>query len=291
MTNPYLPQIAPAIGGGLPGFPVRRTGKREVVWSIPGLYLWTVPEDWPTDPAAVVCIAAGGGSDGTQNSIASGGAGALAFKNNVLLSPGQQVLIQVGDCAGPKMSGEPSYFGSLTFCAADGGKAGVASLTPVAGAGGTVLAGDGGGVGGNGAASAANGAATGGATGGYSGNGGSGVANATAGNPGTGGAAGSGSCFNNIAHGSGGVDVFGEGPSGIGGGNTATTAPGTGGSGGQSGRQATTGAGTSTPSGMYGAGGGVVVASLAYPQSGTSGCVRIVAGPDVSFPSTNVGRM
>lgn len=288
MAYPYGTQGAPAIGTGIPGLP-RRTGVRgEILYALPGTYLLTVPDG----VYSVCAVTIGGGGDAGNNTtfVNSGGAGALAWANDIPVSPGDQITVVVGDRT------QASYFMDTNTCAAGGGTSGANTGTASPGAGGTVIAGRGGN-GGNGASSnnaSAAAAASGGATGGYSGNGANGAAasgaTSVAGNAGSGGAGGSGglnSDGTNISKvgGSGGVSPYGEGASGAGG-TTAGTAGG-GGSGGQSGINPTDSVFVGQ-AGLYGAGAGARNLS-GYKAIGSTGCVRVLWGDGRAFPSTDVG--
>lgn len=286
MAYPYGTQGAPAIGTGAPGLP-RRTGVRgEILYPLPGSYIFTVPDG----VYSVCAVAIGGGGDAGNNGVFvnSGGAGALAWANDILVSPGDQIAVVVGDRA------QTSYFMDMNTCAAGGGTNGSNTVTASPGVGGTVIAGRGGN-GGNGVATNNNTVAcgsSGGATGGYSGDGGSGVAvsasAARAGNAGTGGSGGSGGIASDgttvtKVGGSGGVGVYGEGTSGAGGSTAGTD--GQGGSGGRSG-QTVRNANVGMP-GLFGAGGSATNNGLA--GWGATGCVRVLWGDGRAFPSTDVG--
>ena len=167
------------------------------------------------------------------------------------------------------------------------------------GIGGTYI-GDGGGNGGKGGRDSYN-TAGGGGAGGYSGNGGDGQdnINSTIPTDGSGGAGGGGSTGNrdsSLYGGSGGgVGLLGEGTSGAAGsfdsndGSTSINRAGKGGSGGTDGDY---GSGGST-AGNFGGGGrsGLQFSNgnVTAGSSGASGGVRIIWGPNRSFPSTNTG--
>jgi len=70
----------------------------EVVLTVPGLYEWVCPPG--VTSVSVVCVGAGGagpGTDGISNADGEGGGGgALAYKNNISVTPGNLYLIRVG---------------------------------------------------------------------------------------------------------------------------------------------------------------------------------------------------
>lgn len=224
----------------------------EHVYNTPGTYSWTAP----VGVTSVSVVAVGAGSRASQggNLYNGGGGGGLGWKNNITVVPGTSYTVVVG--AGTSVNGH-SYF---------------IDTSTVAGFGGNVLTGgsyvgDGGGNGGNGERGeqyVADG--SGGGAGGYSGNGGNGSRNG--GGAGTGGAAGGGGFRSG-----GGVGIYGEGASG------SAVGGGTGGRGGSGGQDASN---SGAVGGNYGGG-----ATTAY-YSGGSGAVRIVWGPDRSFPTTSV---
>jgi hypothetical protein len=192
----------------------------------------------------------------------AGGGGALAYKNNVSVTPGQTLTVVVG-AGGAGLfvqageDGGDSYveYSGTKYVHAGGGKGqGV-------GNGGTVIVGDGGGAGGKGGAWAVADAATGlivggggGGAGGYSGAGGAGGGNNADGSAGSGGGAGGGGggrtatgstgFYNYVWYASGaaggGTGLYGQGSSGAGGlkcagASSSFTIPATGGDGGSSG--------------------------------------------------------
>jgi hypothetical protein len=281
MSYPYGLQGAPAIGTGAPGLPRRNKVRGEVLFALAGTYQWTVPEG-----VLSVCVLAigPGGNSGEQNDPTSttqwitqaGAGGALAYANDLPVTPGEVITVVAGDV------GQISYFrDTSTVAAGPGASANTTAyqgnnVTVPATLGGTVIAGTGF-PGGNGAAGRSSGSVscTGGTAGGYAGPGANGVGGSnTAGNSGSGGAAASGGTDLNFAYGSGGTGPFGLGNSGIG---VAST--GQGGSGGESGRN--------TEAGRFGAGAGVSTNMVSL--RGAPGCVRIVWGADRAFPSTDVG--
>lgn len=241
----------------------------ESVYTTPGTYSWTCP----TGVTSVCAVAVGAGANASETgssafngswAYSGGGGGALAYANNIAVTPGQSYTIVVGaGSAGTGrwgISGGDSSFS--TFVKAGGGKSGSTYVNCV---GGTVITGTGGagGAGGSGSGSGAGGA------GGYSGAGGKGGNGSadggfsiTAGASGSGGGGGGGGgCSNMTSGGNGGsVGLYGQGTSGAGG-----TAGGS-----------TGGAGGNGSNGGYGAGGVTI---------GAPGAVRIIWGSGRSFPS------
>ena len=258
-----------------------------------GILYWVVPEN--VSFVTIICVGGGGGGNagaGTNAAGGSGGGGALAYTNNVSVTPGEVIIVTVGDGgAGGTRTVNPTSGSTSSverengtvLCSAGGGAAGGAT---VGGAGGTVIVGDGGGAGGAGNRSTTVGAGGGGA-GGYTGSGGTGSITAT-GNAGSGGGGGSGGSTSGIAgSGGGGVSIYGSGSNGSGG---TSGGGGGGGSGGAAGTTATTtdaaGAG-----GLYGGGGGAnnhTATAAATGGSGGQGVVRIIWSDRRSFPSTLV---
>lgn len=276
-----------------------------------GSYTYTVPTG--VTNVSVVCIGAGGGG-GLGNSGQAGGGGALAYRNNITVVPGQTASITVGSGGGTNGSsgtagGSSSftYDGTTTTAGGGGGATNDGSPAGSDGSGGSggTRSGtyDGGGNGGSGGTDPGNfGGPGGGGAGGYSGNGGAGASkpaagavNGSAGSGGGGGGGGTGGQSEVGGGGGGGVGFYGQGTNGAGGigygGGVAT--PGTGGGGGSGGTAGSTGS-TSGPGGSggsYGGGhGGCQITVQA--GSGGSGAVRVIYHPaGASFPSTNVGNV
>lgn len=234
----------------------------------PGTYTWTVPEEVYT--ICGVCVG-GGGSGGVGPNASGGGGGGLHWRNNIAVTPGQQLTVVVGG-----ISGE-SYvqYTDTYLIRATGGSRGSGSQNVGSNGGGWTNLGsgnEGGGTGGSGGGIANGGSTGGGGAAGYSGNGGSsyylpngGIISATAGNGG-GGGGGVGSQAQNIsAAPGGGVGIFGEGLSG------GIGQPGSNGSGGR-----------------YGGGGGGyrTTGAIYYDDRspGYSGAVRIIWGKNRNFP-------
>jgi hypothetical protein len=152
-----------------------------------GTFTWVVPAG--VTSCSVVCVGAGGGG-GAVNKVAGGG-GALAYVNNISLTPGESMTVVVGN-GGARGTGtsEPDNFGSsgglssfarssTILVQANGGNGQLSGSTT----GGTVGVGTGG--------SGGQGLYGGGGAGGYSGNGGNGSATSGGnGSAGSGGGAG-----------------------------------------------------------------------------------------------------
>ena len=181
----------------------------EAEYTVAGTYQWTAPPG--VTSVSVVAVGAGGpGAASTVSEVAGGGGGALAWRNNITVVPGQSYTVVVGE-ATTSAAGGHSLFIDSTVVRANGGGRGTGG---VQGAGGTFV-GQGGGNGGGGV----NQSGSGGGAGGYQGNGG------IPGQPGTGGAGGGGaptsvnpySAVAGNANG-GGVGIYGQGNNGASGG-------------------------------------------------------------------------
>ena len=299
------------------------SGVGQIEWTAPGLYSWTCPLG--VTQVSVVCIGAGGGGSNTGMSGggstwtgAAGGGGALAFVNNVSVTPGTVYTVRVGaGGAGaiapynqawqnhPGQDGGNSFFSdSVTnFCEAGGGEGGHASSVSnnvPQSQGGQAITGTGG-KGGNGIPGYYS-TTGGGGAGGYNGDGGSAAGNngdAPAGS-GAGGAGGGGGSM--AGAGGGGVGLYGLGADGVGGRNagtwgTNTNHPGEGGGAGSGGVNGANVAYYGAPNGgiggAYGGGGGVGYhnhggnGNIVGPGgSGSGGAVRIMWGAGRSYPNT-----
>lgn len=242
----------------------------EAIWTTKGTNSWTVPAG--VTSVSVVCIGGGGTRNASQSS--GGGGGGLGYKNNITVTPGSTITVEVGSNADdPPLSidGGDSYFIDATTVKGGGGT----------GSGGTYV-GDGGGNGGDGGTTNS-GMGGGGGAGGYSGAGGDGGD----GSPGTRipGSAGSGG-------GSGGGTGGSGGGRGAGGGGTGYLGEGTSGAGGVFGVNSGYGGGGSqfTGSGGWGAGALQDNNTSTYRSSG-QGAVRIVwPGDERQFPTTDVDQ-
>lgn len=293
----------------LSGGPIGGALFRNTVVNANYTHTWTVPEEVVS--VSVVCIGGGGGgmfwsgSSSTVTYAMSGGAGgALAWLNNITVTPGESISIQVGGggrdgyYSNDSQSGGASFFKNASTINANGGAAGRYNLDlsgatyTVSTSYGTYGGGNGGGV--NCTSASGYGPAGGGGAGGYSGNGGDGRDDAAAsGDDGSGGGGAGGGASSNISYedhisgGGGGVAPYGEGSSGTG--NTNGSAGG--GSGGDDSSIPTNINGTQA-GGNYGGGGGGKSSQWwgYHAGNGGQGVVRVIWGPFRTFPSTNVGQ-
>jgi hypothetical protein len=248
-----------------------------------GTTTWTCPPG--VTSVSVVTIAMGGYTASIGNSVTpgiGGGGAALAYKNNISVTAGQNYTVYYALSSGGR------YFANFNNSVyAESGVLGgydnqagraASSLGDATYSGGT-----GGG----------NGAAAGGGAGGYSGNGGNGGNQSSAGQSGAGGGGGGGGgaaqYYWRGGSGGGGVSLYGAGANGAGG---SAFAGGQGGSGGSSGGAASPYGGAS--GGSYGGGGGGGGAGYDYdPYPGSAGSggaagIRIMWGANRSYPSQNV---
>lgn len=246
-----------------------------------GTYQWTVPDD--VTSVCVVAVGGGGSSSINFNGASycsAGTGGALGYRNNLVVTPGEILDIVVG-AGGPVVTVNGTttqadgYAGGASIVRRAGtillqipGGPGGTAVYNTATAGGSIgsaVGADGGGSGGGCSRLFAAGIGCGGGgAGGYSGTGGSGAATNVA-IPGQGGAGGGG----NAALRGGGVGIRGEGPSG-------PINTGTGG---------VTGNGSvSNGGGAYGSGGSRSNNTSTHPGGG--GAVRIIWGPGRAYPST-----
>ena len=209
---------------------------------------WTVPTG--VTNVSVVCVGAGG---------YQGNGGALAWKNNILVTPGASIPYKVGQrgyVTNGRYGGDTWFVDEVT-CFAPGGQYAIdPSYQPA-------FVGDGGGQGRKGA-------------GGYTGNGG--VGSNTTGHGGLpgegGGGGGNGAHYSYGSGGGGGVGLYGQGASGQGGSGSSDTA-GTNGKGGSG--------GSDGPQGQYGGGG----ASNGSQFHGGYAAMRIIWGDGRYYPITN----
>lgn len=235
----------------------------------PGTFQFTVPAD--IHFVSVVAVGAGGGGgNGICNTVpwgSGGGGGALAYGNNIPVSPGSVISISVGEggtpgpCGGKGSKGKDSQFGNMVV--AGGGDGGGSAPGTGGVPTGTNL--QGGGNGGQGSVPSPDG--SGGGAGGYSGNGGDGERDGSGGGGGGGGL----DHVNCSGGGGGGVGLYGIGESGKAG---VGRNQGGGGSGGQ-------GGGSSFAGALFGGGG----AGGCGGSKGASGAVRVIWGSNRSFPS------
>ena len=87
--------------------------KGQIEYTTPGTYSWTAP--FGVTSVCVVCVGGGGaGAVGRSGSYvgAGGGGGALGWKNNISVVPGQSYTVVVGAGAtfNSKANGGDSYF-------------------------------------------------------------------------------------------------------------------------------------------------------------------------------------
>ncbi|NDD55675.1 hypothetical protein EBZ39_17720 [bacterium] len=216
-----------------------------------GTYTWVVP----AGVTSVSVVTVGAGSRGCMSGLprGGGGGGALAYANNIAVTPGESISVRVaaGNTSGGTAESSRFRRGCTNLVAAGSGTYGGGG-----GAGGTVITGTGysGGNGGNGSAA------------GY----------------GTGGGGGT-----DI------LGILGQGSNGAGGTSNSSTggAGGGGGSSGANGQAGQGNACRSINStgGAYGGGGGGGCGNF---YSGGCGAVRIIwPGTTRSFPSTNTGNL
>lgn len=264
------------------GIPIPPAGQTE--YTIAGTYSWTAPIG--VSSVSVVCIGGGGGSVNSGNDYQLGGGGALAYANNISVTPGNSYTVVVGAVGvsfGGADGGDSSFNG--TSCKAGGGKTGPTVGTPSAG--GTVIYGTGGAGGNSGTPTlGTNTRGGGGGAGGYSGPGGNGGNPNNSGSSGSGGGGGGGGGGNNTGSenfaAGGGTGIYGEGASGAGGGVGARGQPGSGGAE----YSYASPQGNLIIGGIYGGGG---VGS--YFGTGGTGAVRIIWGTGRAYPSTNTANV
>lgn len=270
------------------------------LYTTPGTYTWTVPSGVPS--ICVVCVGGGGGGGAAYWAGGGGGGGALAYKNNITVTPGQNISVVVGaggesTAANVNGMGTNGGFSEVAitgwgFIRANGGQGGTGTTSDsnlnYAGGIGGARSGtfDGGGNGGAGGTSASDTAGGGGGAAGYSGDGGTGGGVSTSASNGAGGGGGGGSAgghngSDGAAPSGGGVGIYGVGANGTGG------SPGGGGSGGGNGSPNATSGGSTNRGGAYGGGGG----GQSNDGKSTPGCfgghgaVRIIWGTGRSFPN------
>jgi hypothetical protein len=249
------------------------------VFATAGTHSWTCP----TGVTSVCVVAVGGGGaggpDGSSNTGGAAGGGGLGWKNNISVTPGQSYTVVVGAAGvgGTRDDGDDSYFINNSTVAGLGGKGtdmtSGQGLGEYGGYGGSFI-GDGGGNGGRGGeANVGAYEGGGGGAGGYSGNGGNGGGGTgyqtpTEGNPGqdgSGGGGGGGQYGGGFV--GGGTDLYGIGPNGTGGNLTSGVR----------------GSDISRTVNPFPGGGGSGAGA-----TGGSGAVRIIWGPNKSFPSNAV---
>lgn len=263
LTNSQLQSLTGVPTEAPPPPPPPIQGQAE--FTTPGTTSWTAPAG--VTSVCVVCVGGGAGSGG-----------ALAYRNNITVVPGNSYTVVVG--AGGVASGAGGSSGT------DGGDSSFSdgTNTTIAGGGkGQALAGgapsgtyDGGGSGGdNNAWSTFGGTYNGAGAGGYSGDGGNALVGGSTSQAGSGGGGSSGAW---AYWGGGGVGLQGEGTSGA-----SSSGNGFGGSGGGDGTGEGIQNANSVTGGLYGGG----FSSRWNGNQGGGGAVRIIWGDGRAFPSTN----
>lgn len=266
----------------------------ELAYTTPGSFSLVVP----ANVSSISAVGIGGGAGGGNSEGGGGGGGALAYKNNVSVTPGETLTVIVGAGGAAQSAGGATQIkrGSTILLEALGGAAGNGNG---GGLGGQISFGiyaDGGGNGGDGGGNTFGGTGGGGGTGGYGGslgnlsggNGGKGGVNGSVATAGVGGAGGGGFHGGGIGiagGGGGGTGILGLGSNGIA--AASTGIGGGGGSGGTAGADGTIS--TGGQGGQYGGGGGGGSSGGDPGGAGRGGAVRILwPGNSRSFPSTNV---
>jgi hypothetical protein len=253
---------------------------------------------------SVVCVGGGGSGANSVNANwppTGGGGGALGWKNNITVVPGQSYTVTVGAGGGSRsdegngFAGGTSHFINTSTVSGGGGGGGNRGGAFINSA---TFTGDGGGQGGTaGPLNNAGYIGGGGGAGGYSGTGGFGASPQSTSNTGTGGngagggggGGGAGQCLNSSSNegggAGGGVGVLGQGNNGSGGtGRGAFDSVGSGNPGGSG------SPGGATPGGGSG-GRGRGTGSSVTTSPGGGGRVRIIWGVGRSYPSTNTGNV
>jgi hypothetical protein len=271
--NSYGPSPASASSNS-----VTPVAQGQQAYTTAGTFSWVAPAC--VTSVSVVTVGGGGGYISYNcicEGIAGGGGGALAYANNISVTPGTSYAVIVGGPGFTGAGGTSSFINTSTVAAGGGTVSGVVAYQ--GGRGGVVVAGTGfaGGAGGTvgGAASIRSGA---GGAGGYAGVGGRGANFANNGAAGAGGGGGGGAMSGCPYQGGrgGGVGILGQGSNGAGGVWNGTLCVANGGAG-SSGSGQLYGGGTSSGSPAVFAG---------------KGAVRIIwPGTTRSFPSTNTGDL
>jgi len=275
----------------------------QAAYTSPGTYTWTAPT--AVRSVCVVCVGGGGGGGNSWASAGGGGAG-LGWKNNIVVTPGQEYTVVVGDRGqrNALSAGGNSYFNSIGTVAGYGGgnqSSGAYTYGPNANSSdGGGYVGDGGGAGGS------SGTWAGGAgAGGYTNRGG----NTNEDWRYNGGGGGGGGDYYSSTYGTGaggGVGINGRGSDNQGSYlpwtgyyNTAGPNWGGGGDGGSGGAMGYYGQNPWSSysqswdnilGGDYGGGGGGAGTNSGGGNGGI-GAVRIIWGDGRSFPNTNTGNL
>ena len=274
-------------------FALTATPAGQQEFTTPGADTFTVPDG--VFSVCVVCIGGGGGGvsySSGAHSMHGGGGGGLGYKNDIAVTPGQVITVQVGaggaqgTYSSSGSAGGDSYFDTALVCKGGGGPGGSYNVNKTVGGD---FVGDGGGNGGGtthaGFSSSSGGPPGGGGAGGYNGQGGDGFRNQLAvtygdPDPNSGAGAGGGNDGSNSGYGGGGVGLLGLGitPSGD---------ADDGGDGGSGGAKGQTNA-TLNQGGTYGGGGGGSTSGNGTAGAGAPGAVRVMWGPGRAYPDTNV---
>ncbi len=276
----------------------------DVSFTIPGTFTFIVP----AGVTKINAVAIGAGGSGRYDwSTAAGSGGALAYANNIPVTPGQSISITVPGQPAQVTHGSAAVVGSF-FSAQGGTYSGTSTRA-------TFISGSVTASGGQGGLTSQNAYGGGGGAGGYTGQGGDGSYGSTGSNTvnggnGSGGAAAGGIGYQSSTYshgGGGGVGLFGAGSSGV---NPASlsqsndwsyiynTSNGYGGKGGSGGEQGSPNSNASQTfygrttyhgeGGRYGgggAGGGTSVSGNNLFCRGAQGAVRIMWGVGRSFPN------
>lgn len=276
---------------------------------IAGTFTWVAP----TGVSSVSAVAVGGGGAGLAAPTVSGGGGGLGWKNNIPVTAGNSYTVVVG-ARGTRFGGTDntsaatggdSYFISTSTVRGGGGRPDTGLATVGQSGGGGSFTGDGGGNGGNGRWGTGGNEPGGGGAGGYSGSGGiggngtSGTAQSNIPTNGSGGGGGGGGNADFLGSGGGGVGLNGQGANGAASssytGNSPSiqfASPAGGGSGG--GDAFFSASGSDSPAspvdggrshGGNAGGGGFGRFGNNGESAGAVGAVRIIWGPNRSFPS------
>ena len=88
----------------------------EAVYDTPGTYTWVCP----TGVTSVCAVAIGAGGTGYTNGGPGGSGGALSYRNNITVVPGNSYTVVVGSASTTSSSGT-SYFSDFGVCGAQGG--------------------------------------------------------------------------------------------------------------------------------------------------------------------------
>lgn len=258
----------------------------QVLFTTTGTQTWTVPVG--ITEISAVCIGGGGGGGGGESGrnegVSGGGGGGLSY-GKIAVTPGETLTIVVGTGGNGGASSSSGTAGGASSISrgvevllqGGGGGAGQERSTgTVTGGTSTGTARLGGGTGGNSGGNSTDTGSGGGGAGGYSGNGGAGGTTG-AGSSSTGDGGGGGGATNSgQGYGGGGTGVYGQGFGGSGGPFNGPAGGGAG-SGGN--------AGTRPAGGNYGGGGGACDDDTSGSGgNGGQGVVRIVWGPDRTYP-------